>query len=801
MQDTPAASSTGDVAVTMDGFLGDNQDKVQPLQIVFKDLCYSVTVKGSPKENYQPLPGNETNTENVVAPPKQSRNPFRRNGGSRSHEKQILSKITGAFQPGRLTAILGPSGSGKSSLLNVVAGSAHQGQTSGDIFLNGRPVTGQGIRLVSGYVYQDDVILATMTVVEAITMCATLRCPDLTPEQRKDRVNEIISLLELEKARNTIIGDTSMKGVSGGERKRCAIAMEMVTNPSVLFLDEPTSGLDAYTAVTVTHLLRELAHAGRTIVTVMHQPSSEIFHMFDDVMILQEGHTVYFGPGEHAIDYFSRIGYQCPLYTNPADFFFMNVLYQFNPTQPLVGDRSESGTGVSTSEKGRLEQLQNYWQTSPEAAYQEHVTRNPLTCAITPDMLKNSSSFMLQYSLLLKRAAKNALRNKMVVQVKIYQALFFAVFLGLIFLDIPGKDKVSSQIQDTQGALFFVAVNQFMNNAFPVVTAFSAERNVFRREYGSKLYSLPAYFFSKNTVEGPFLIIVPLLFAAITYWMFGLQADAGKFFIYVVVCICLAACGVGYGTFMACSFENMELGLIILPVTILPLMIFGGLLVNTGSAPAYLSWIQWISPVKYGFSTFAINQFRGYSTQGQDVGESALEALDLGPFGILVNIMFLVGLFLIFYSAAYLALWRLVGAESRSRIYQSRLSPKKQLLSPPDSQFPVNENHIPEFLIGQVNDGYLPSERYSEKSPQLGEKDVTLRASDAALALGSARTNQGVTEQLPHSSSTLQKRSSQRSFNQTETNRSAVGGHVSSTQPLVDADNKHDSLGTIVNMP
>ncbi|KAJ1964682.1 hypothetical protein IWQ62_002863 [Dispira parvispora] len=794
MRDTPAASSAGDVAVTVDGFLSDSQDKVQPLQIVFKDLCYSVTVKGNPKENYQPLPGGDPNSDNAVAPPAKSRNPFRRNRGPRTYEKQILSKITGAFQPGRLTAILGPSGSGKSSLLNLMAGSAHQGQMSGDIFLNGRHVTGQGIRLVSGYVFQDDVILATMTVLEAITMCATLRCPDLTPEQRKDRVDEIISLLELDKARNTIIGDARMKGVSGGERKRCAIAMEMVTNPSVLFLDEPTSGLDAYTAMTVTHLLRELARAGRTIVTVMHQPSSEIFHMFDDVMILQEGHTVYFGPAEHAIDYFARAGYQCPLYTNPADFFFMNVLYQFDPTHSHAGDRSESGTGAGITEKGRLEQLQTYWQTSPEAAYQEQVTQNPLTCAITPDMLKKTSSFMLQYSLLLKRAGYNALRNKMVVQAKIYQALFFAVFIGLIFLNIPGKDKITSQIQDMQGALFFVSVNQFMNNAFPVVTTFSSERNVFRREYGSKLYSLPAYFLSKNTVEGPFLIIVPFIFAAITYWMFGFQADAGKFFIFAAGCVCLAICGVGYGTLVACAFENMELAMIIMPVTILPLMIFGGLLVNTGTAPAYLAWIQWISPIKYAFSAFAINQFTGYSSQGQDVGDSALEALDLGPFGILVNIIFLIGLFLILYGLAYLALWRLVDAQSHSSIYQNKLSPKKQLLSPPGSQFSPNEDHIPSFFDEKTNDGHISSTNYPEKPHQLGEKTLTRQASVAALVPNSDRVT---TEHSPRASLTLENRPSRWSIGQIETNQGK--GNVSSTQPLIDADNKHDSLGTIVN--
>ncbi|RKP37286.1 P-loop containing nucleoside triphosphate hydrolase protein, partial [Dimargaris cristalligena] len=520
------------------------------------------------------------------------------------HEKVILKGLTGAFQPGRVTAILGPSGSGKTSLLNILAGSVKMGRVDGQLLINGRNVTGQAIRTISGYVFQDDVILPTMTVAEAITMCAILRCPDLNPEQRKQRVNEVIALLELEKARDTVIGSAHVKGVSGGERKRCAIAMELVTNPSVLFLDEPTSGLDAYTAATVTFILRQLARSGRTVVTVMHQPSSEIFHTFDDVMILQDGRTVYMGEAENAVAYFTRAGYPCPTYTNPADFFFMSVLYRFDPENLTMGDKTEA----NQLERNRMEHIYEFWRRSPEAAYYEYVARHPLTRAITPGMFKQVSSFSVQYNHLLKRAARNGWRNKMVIQAKFFQALFFGVFIGLIYLNIPGKDNLAAQIQDMTGALFFVAVNQFFANAMPVITTFAAERDVFRREHGNGLYSLPSYFLAKNTVELPFVILSPFIFATITYWMFGLQADAGKFFIYVAVAICVALCGNGFGTFMACSIQNLEVTLALVPVVILPLMIFGGLFVNTGNAPAWLAWIQWISPIKYGFSALAHNQ-------------------------------------------------------------------------------------------------------------------------------------------------------------------------------------------------
>ncbi|KAJ1927689.1 hypothetical protein IWQ60_002704 [Tieghemiomyces parasiticus] len=687
-----------EVAIPMDNFLSANSDAVEPVQIVFKNLRYAVTMKGKGPgaEDRRPIVSSTaTSSEKLeagaaaeTAPAPTGRFGRHRTRTPRTYEKTILHSLVGAFQPGRVTAILGPSGSGKTSLLNIMAGSVKAGHITGDILVNGRQVTGQAIRLVSGYVFQDDVILPTMTVEEAIDMCAMLRCPELGPTERRRRVDEVIALLELDKARHTIIGSPDKKGVSGGERKRCAIAMELITNPSVLFLDEPTSGLDAYTAATVTYILKQLAQSGRTVVAVMHQPSSEIFHTFDDVMILHEGRTVYLGEAAHAVNYFSRVGYRCPTYTNPADYFFMSILYQFDPSNLQVGDK----TGQIQAEHRRMDEIYQFWQDSPEAAYYRHLSDNPLTRRITTSTFKRRATLGVQYKTLLRRSAHNALRNKMVIHAKLGQAIFFGVFVGLIFLRIPHKDSLAAQAQDMTGALFFVAVNQFFANSMPVVTTYAAERDVFTREHGNGLYSLPAYFLAKNTVELPFVILAPFIFSCITYWMFGLQASAAKFFIYVAVTITVALCGNAFGTFMACSIKDLAIAMVIMPVIILPLMIFGGLFVNTGSAPPYLAWIQWISPIKYGFSALAINQLRGYTSQGQNIGDTTLENLDLGSFGILVNIIFLLGLFLVLFVLAYLGLWRLVRVNAAGKIQRGKLSPKKQLLADPLAHFPALED-------------------------------------------------------------------------------------------------------------
>ena len=138
-------------------------------------------------------------------------------------------------------------------------------------------------------------------------------------------VNEMISLLYLENCKDTIVGDSLSKGISGGERKRLSVGMEMITNPSIIFLDEPTSGLDTYSAYSLISYLKDLANTGRTVSATIHQPSSDILRLFDDMIILNHGKIIYIGEVNNLVNYFSSIGYQCPEYTNPSDYIFMNI--------------------------------------------------------------------------------------------------------------------------------------------------------------------------------------------------------------------------------------------------------------------------------------------------------------------------------------------------------------------------------------------------------------------------------------------------------------------------------------------
>lgn len=178
----------------------------------------------------------------------------------------------------------------------------------------------KGFSALSAYVQQDDILFQTMTVRECLEFAAKLKLQG-TYDEKIRRVEDIIKELRLNKCQNTKIGGPLIKGVSGGERKRTSIGVELITDPQLIFLDEPTTGLDSFTATSVMETLRDLALTGRTVISTIHQPNSDIFEMFDRLMLLAQGKIIYFNEARLSVDYFAGIGQRCPELSNPADFF------------------------------------------------------------------------------------------------------------------------------------------------------------------------------------------------------------------------------------------------------------------------------------------------------------------------------------------------------------------------------------------------------------------------------------------------------------------------------------------------
>ncbi|KJE95369.1 ABC transporter [Capsaspora owczarzaki ATCC 30864] len=248
--------------------------------------------------------------------------------------KRILQDVSGMAQPGQLLAIMGPSGSGKTTLLNILSGrSDDKMRVEGDILINGSPMEKRHRRVI-GYVRQSDVHFNNLTCREILSFSANIRLPtELSVADRHQRVEAIIDELGLRKCADTIVGGNLIRGISGGEKKRLSVGVELITSPSLLFLDEPTSGLDSHMAYTLFEHLDELKKSSkRTVVTTIHQPSSKLFSTFDLLLLLSEGRVFYFGPVADAITYFSKTcRLQCPVYSNPAEYFLDVASIRLHP--------------------------------------------------------------------------------------------------------------------------------------------------------------------------------------------------------------------------------------------------------------------------------------------------------------------------------------------------------------------------------------------------------------------------------------------------------------------------------------
>lgn len=238
-------------------------------------------------------------------------------------EKKVLDGVTGTIRSGRVTAVMGPSGAGKTTFMSTLANKAHYGERTGTVRLNGQKGDLTAIPGLVGFVPQEDVMLRELSVTEILNFNAKMRLPsDFSSEKVSHVVRRAVRLLGLYDIRHELIGDETKRGISGGQRKRVNIGMELVAQPSVLFLDEPTSGLDATASLQVCGILRRVAEeAGMTVISVIHQPRYDIFTMFHDVLLLGKGgRTVYLGPTADALTYFEGLGFIMPPKCNPADF-------------------------------------------------------------------------------------------------------------------------------------------------------------------------------------------------------------------------------------------------------------------------------------------------------------------------------------------------------------------------------------------------------------------------------------------------------------------------------------------------
>ncbi|KAK7903728.1 FAD-dependent urate hydroxylase [Exophiala xenobiotica] len=289
--------------------------------------------------------------------------------------KEILSGISGVAHPGQITAVMGASGAGKSTFLDILARKNKRGNVFGNMYVNGEKILDAEYRNVVGYVDQEDTLLPTLTVHETILTSALLRLPaDMGVSVKEQRVIEVMQQLGIYHIKDQIIGseEGTGRGISGGEKRRVGIACELVTSPSILFLDEPTSGLDAFNAFNVVECLVTLAKTyNRTVIFTIHQPRSNIVALFDQLILLAKGRTVYSGPFSSCQAYFDSIGYSCPPGFNIADYLVDLTMHASVPRSPIFDDvprefPERDGLGTESSSTRAVKSIASISNNSTE---------------------------------------------------------------------------------------------------------------------------------------------------------------------------------------------------------------------------------------------------------------------------------------------------------------------------------------------------------------------------------------------------------------------------------------------------
>lgn len=460
--------------------------------------------------------------------------PIKAKKGDPAREKVILKGMSGHVRAGSMLAVMGSSGAGKTSLLNLLAGritTSKGAKASGEVYVNGKPRDYNKFAKLAAYVLQDDDMFAELTVEEQITYAALLRLPAEMPREKKlMRVQKVIQELSLTKIKDVQIGNAIVRGISGGERKRVNIGTELVTDPALLFLDEPTSGLDSFNSLNVMTSMRQLASNGRTVISTIHQPRSSIFALFDQLCLVSEGRVMYFGPARDAVPYFAALSFQSPAQFNPADFFL--DLLSVDPRSP----EREANT------KARVEYLGNKHTAQEEPLALEGPEgdlESPYGYVQSSEVQLNDrkfqSSWLTEFYVLLNRSLKLARREKVANYARLGQVLFFAVILGLLWLNNGRDDENFAVRSSINGVLFFLVVNQAFGGVFSVVFGFPLERSIVTRERSTNMYRTSSYYISKTFTDIPKTMFFNAAFCCIVYWMIGLKATAGGFFIFFAI--------------------------------------------------------------------------------------------------------------------------------------------------------------------------------------------------------------------------------------------------------------------------
>ncbi|KAK3585439.1 hypothetical protein CHS0354_020158 [Potamilus streckersoni] len=555
----------------------------------------------------------------------------------------LLNSVCGAALPGHLLAVMGPSGSGKTSLLNTLSG--RLSIDSGEVTLNGIPVDRRIKRKIC-YVLQNDIFFSNLTLKETLSFTAILRLPEEMPQEDKlDKMMTLAKELGLQRCMDTTMGDTFCPGLSGGEKKRANIACELITDPDVILLDEPTSGLDYGTAFSLIQTLKTYTeHHQKTVVTTIHQPSSQIFFQFDTLLLMCAGHSVYYGNTRDVVDYFASIELPMTSHYNPADFILeklksgpeiqekiIKASYEkrkvLKNTDMLTHDNSleeiHKDFSAVMGEERDLDQGKWKWREIPGKVLNKLKRKPKPSDTVEEDTgsihmslldLENTTfsrrkwptKFITQYKQLTLRTFRQS-KIRIMNKFKLIETVFLTVLLSLIWFQLP---RIEETLRDRMGVLFYISMHWGFTPLFDAVISFPMEKLVINKERAAGWYRLSAYYLAKITTEITLIIVQPIFFLTIVYWSVGLSGP-GPFFATMGTIFVHSFVGQTMGLFLGILCMDMRRGISIATVVIMFIMLLGGF--YTRNMPVWISWIKYFSFLHYTFHALLYLEFSGGS--------------------------------------------------------------------------------------------------------------------------------------------------------------------------------------------
>ncbi|KAL7109749.1 hypothetical protein ACP275_06G195100 [Erythranthe tilingii] len=510
--------------------------------------------------------------------------------------KNILRSVNGKIKPGRITAIMGPSGAGKTTFLSAIAGKAVGCTVNGTILINGKSVSIHSYRKIIGFVPQDDIVHGNLTVEENLWFSARCRLSADLPKPDKVLVVErVIDSLGLQTIRGSVVGTVEKRGISGGQRKRVNVGIELVMEPSLLFLDEPTSGLDSSSSQLLLRSLRREALEGVNICMVVHQPSYALFQMFDDLILLAKGGlTVYHGPAKKVEEYFTSLGINVPDRVNPPDYFIdilegmiktsssSGVSYTELPVRwmmhngypiphdmrinteesltPTVNIDNENADDRVFSDSAAEEKsfAGEVWQDVKANVEKKRDRIRHNFLRPTDLSYRRTPNVFLQYKYFLGRVGKQRMREAKTQAMDYLILLIAGACLGSL-------TKASDQ-NFGYGAYTYTIIAVSLLCKIAALRSFSLDKLQYWRESASGISSL-AHFVSKDTVDLFNTIIKPVVYLSMFYFF---SNPKSSFAYNYVVLLCLVYCvtGIAYALAIFLDPGPSQLFSVLLPVVL-----------------------------------------------------------------------------------------------------------------------------------------------------------------------------------------------------------------------------------------